>query len=207
MEHWLNVELSSRSLNQGRIPIYKLCDRSKKLRPEGVTMRIVRLGTVGLILAGALATALAAMGGAKSASGETLGLPQDPIVGSWLDTGTFTIDGVPVVALAFASNCAGGVWMTYGNSAPTAAGPSFGAWTKTGRRTYTQHSVGFTFDNNGNQNGYFDVVENVVLSEDGNSYTGSAVINSLDLNGNIIPGQAINVTDTGKRVTTQAFQL
>ena len=98
---------------------------------------------------------LAVMGGAKTASADPR---ENSIVGSWLDTGTFTINGVPVTALAFTSNCAGGVWLTYGNSPPTAAGPSFGAWTKTGGKTYSQHSVGFTFDNSGNQNGYFDVV-------------------------------------------------
>jgi hypothetical protein len=157
---------------------------------------------VGLL--GAVGT-LAVMGGAKTASADPLGECEDPVVGAWLDTGTFTINGVPVTALAFTSNCAGGVWLTYGNSPPTAAGPSFGAWTNTGGRTYRQHSVGFTFDNNGNQNGYFDVVEHIVLSEDCNSYTGSAVINSLDLNSNIIPGQTIDTTNTGKRVTLHRF--
>ena len=154
---------------------------------------------VGLL--GAVGT-LAIMGGAKAAPAETAGVCEDPLVGSWLDTGTFTIQGSTVTALAFASNFTGGIWLTYGNSPPTAAGPSFGAWIKTGERTYRQHSVGFTFDNNGNQNGYFDVMEHVVLSEDGNSYTGSAVINSLDLDGNIIAGQTIDTTNTGKRVTT-----
>src|SRR5215469_3686461 len=110
---------------------------------------------VGLL--GAVGT-LAVMAGAKTASAALPGVREDPVVGAWLDTGTFTLNGVPVTALAFTSNCAGGVWLTYGNSPPTAAGPSFGAWTKTGGKTYSQHSVGFTFDNSGNQNGYFDVV-------------------------------------------------
>jgi hypothetical protein len=149
---------------------------------------------------------LAILGGAKAASADPIGVSEDQLVGSWLDTGTFTIQGAPVTALAFSSNFVGGVWLTYGNSPPTAAGPSFGAWIKTGGRTYRQHSVGFTFDNNGNQNGYFDVVENIVLAEDGNSYSGSAVINSLDLNGNIIAGQTIDTTNTGKRVTADMFQ-
>lgn len=157
---------------------------------------------VGLL--GAVGT-LAIMGGAKAASADPVGVCEDPVVGSWLDTGMFTIQGVPVTALAFVSNCAGGVWLGYGNSPPTAAGPSFGEWTNTGRRNYRQHFVGFTFDSNGNQNGYYDVVEHIVLSEDGNSYTGSAVINSLDLNGNIIAGQTIDTTNTGKRVTTHMF--
>ena len=149
--------------------------------------------------------ALAAVGGAQTASADLLGVSEDSLVGSWLDTGTFTINGSPVTALAFASNCAGGVWLTYGNSPPTAAGPSFGAWMNTGGRTYRQNSIGFTFDASGNQNGYFDVVENIVLSEDGNSYTGSAVIYALDPNGNVIPGQTINTTNTGKRVGTHRF--
>jgi hypothetical protein len=160
------------------------------------------LRRVGLL--GAVGT-LTIVGGAKAASAEPLEACED-IVGSWLDTGKFTINGAPVTALAFTSNCAGGVWLTYGNSPPTAAGPSFGEWTKTGERTYKQHSVGFTFDNNGNQNGYFDVVEEIVLCEDSDSYTGSAVINSLDVNGNIIPGQTIDTTNTGKRVTLNRFE-
>lgn len=143
----------------------------------------------------AAAGTLAILGGAKAASADPIGVSEDPLVGSWLDTGTFTFQGVAVTALAFASNFVGGVWLTYGNSQPTAAGPSFGAWVKTGGRTYRQHSAGFTFDNNGNQNGYFDVTEHIVLSEDGNSYTGSAVINSLDVYGNIIAGQTIDTTN------------
>ncbi len=157
---------------------------------------------VGLL--GAVGT-LAIMGGTKAASADPTGECEDPLVGSWLDTGTFTVQGVTITALAFAGNFAGGIWLTYGNSPPTAAGPSFGAWIKIGERAYRQHSVGFTFDNNGNQNGYFDVMEQIVLSEDGNSYTGSAVINSLDLNGNIIAGQTIDTTNTGRRVDIHAF--
>ena len=175
------------------------CRKTKlELDRRDAVKRVGLLGAVGT---------LAIMGGGKAASADSTEVCEDPLVGSWLDTGTFTIQGVTVTALAFTSNFAAGIWLTYGNSPPTAAGPSFGAWIKTGERTYRQHSVGFTFDNNGNQNGYFDVMEHIALSEDGNSYTGSAVINSLDLNGNIIAGQTIDTTNTGKRVTTQMFHL
>lgn len=167
-----------------------------ELDRRNAVKRVGLLGAVG---------SLAIIGGAKAASADETGVCEDPLVGSWLDMGMFTIQGVTVTALAFTSNFAGGVWLTYGNSPPTAAGPSFGAWIRTEGRTYRQHSVGFTFDNNGNQNGYFDVMEHIELSEDGNSYTGSAVINSLDLNGNIIAGQTIDTTNTGKRVTTDTF--
>ena len=173
------------------------CQKSTlELDRRDVVKRVTLLGAAGT---------LAIMGGTEAASANPTEVGEDPLVGSWLGTGTFTIQGATVTALAFASNFTGGIWMTFGNSPPTAAGPSFGAWIKTGRRTYRQHSVGFTFDNTGNQNGYFDVVEHIVLSEDGNNYTGSAVINSLDLNGNIIAGQTIDTTNTGTRVTTDMF--
>lgn len=62
-----------------------------------------------------------------------------------------------------------------------------GSWEATGPWTYTRNHYGWLFDPTGNNVGYFNEVETDTLSRDGNSYSGTNVINYYDTAGNITP--------------------
>jgi hypothetical protein len=70
--------------------------------------------------------------------------------------------------------------------APTQDNTCYGIWTRTGDRTFRLDHIGLNFENN-QYTGLFKLTATLIVSRDGNSYTGKYVADQEDLDGNNIP--------------------
>jgi hypothetical protein len=69
---------------------------------------------------------------------------------------------------------------------PTQDNTCYGIWTRTGDRTFRLDHIGLNFENN-QYTGLFRLTATLIVSPDGNSYTGKYVADQEDLDGNNIP--------------------
>lgn len=129
----------------------------------------------------------------------------DGIVGFWRITMTskgnnvaplFIPDGA-LIDHAFAQWHSDGTEIMNSNRKPSTGSFCLGVWKKVGRDHYRLNHFALGFDD-GVTLAYNNIREDVVLSNDGDSFSGSFVIAIYDANGN--PGPVIKGDITGKRV-------
>jgi hypothetical protein len=108
------------------------------------------------------------------------------IVGMWLfnlylnDTGSLADSGLEQF-------CAdGNESSTTKGVPPTQDNTCYGIWKRTGERTFRLDHLGLNFENN-QYTGLFKLTATLIVSPDGNTFTGSYIADQEDLNGNNIP--------------------
>ena len=80
---------------------------------------------------------------------------------------------------------------------PAERSTGFGTWEKSGKRTFTSHTMALGFDTNGLLSTNIDGRSDITLSDDGYSYSGISRIKLEDLSGNAV---TICLTLEGARV-------
>lgn len=127
----------------------------------------------------------------------------DGIVGLWRVTLTSkgnTALGIPDGATldhGFAQWHSDGTEIMNSNRQPVTGSFCLGVWKKIGAAKYRLNHFAISFDD-GIHQGYANIREEVVLSQDGGSFSGSFVIANYDLHGN--PGPVITGEITATRV-------
>lgn len=123
--------------------------------------------------------------------------PTHTIVGTWHVT--YTLEGAPFAEAFIQWHSDGTEWENI--NLPVLEGNlCLGSWTKSGANTFTRNHYGWTYDTGGDLTGYFNETETDVLSNDGNSYTGTFDMKSYDLNGNEIAGSEATGTASADRL-------
>jgi hypothetical protein len=119
--------------------------------------------------------------------------------GSWLVT-EITTSGppTPTIQALFTYDSGGGVVETDQlDFNPNALiSPEHGAWKSTGENQFVAHLIDFHFDSKGNPAGTLQEQETNMLSEDGNTYTGSATFQQFDVNGKQIASGSFSIHAT-----------
>lgn len=105
-----------------------------------------------------------------------------------------------VRAPAFSSD---GTFFRSGDTHPVLSG-AHGAWKSVGPNTYEASYVAFTFDAAGKWNGYNRNNLRIVVSADGNEFTGMAKTSNRDLQENVKGTGTVPLE--GKRIQVQPFQ-
>jgi hypothetical protein len=125
------------------------------------------------------------------------------IVGMWSfsfiskGNGELNIPDDAVLDHGFAQWHSDGTEITNSNRKPSTGSFCLGVWKKVGRNHFKLNHFALGFDDTIHQS-YSNIREDVFLSEDGNSFTGSFSIAIYDIQGN--PGPVIKGDVTGKRV-------
>ena len=124
-------------------------------------------GTLGAI--GALA-ALAAPGMAHAEQERS-----ESVVGTWLETVSSTNNSFPSFQ-ALSSYAVGGGWISSASinlSPATLASDAYGAWARTGERSFRWAAHAFAYTPEGNPNGLYTIRESLSLDRTGQTYTGT----------------------------------
>jgi len=82
-----------------------------------------------------------------------------------------------------------------------------GVWTKTGRYTYSLNHFALSFNPDGSFQGVANIRENVTLSADGNSYSGSFSIDQYDTQLNVLAHIIGNISATRITVNTKPADI
>lgn len=90
---------------------------------------------------------------------------------------------------------------------PATANFCLGVWTQTGRRTYSLNHYAMSFNPDGTFLGIANIRENVTLSGDGNSYSGSFSIDQYDTQLNVLAHIVGNIKGTRVTVSTKPTDL
>lgn len=139
---------------------------------------------------------LGLFGHADAASGHrTVQRPE----GSWLVT-EITTSGppTPTIQALFTYDTGGGVVETdqLDFNPKALISPEHGAWKSTGGNQFVAHLIDFHFDSKGNPAGTLQEQETNTLSENGNTYTGSATFQQFDVNGKQITSGSFSIHAT-----------
>jgi hypothetical protein len=130
----------------------------------------------------------------------------EPIVGFWKVT--FTAEGNPgipngtVIDQAYAQWHSDGTEIMNSSRPPVTQNFCLGVWKNTGGLKYKLNHFAIVYDSNSNLIGSANIRENVVLSTDGENFSGSFTIDQFDLSANNvahITGQL-----AGKRITVDS---
>ena len=152
---------------------------------------MLKRGTVLLTL---LITALIVGCAAPGPSSETGGT----LVGAWLVT-VSRPGGVGKNMLTFSSD---GTFFRSGDTHPVLSG-AHGAWKRVGDREFHLTYVAFRFDQGGKWIGSQFVRAHLILSPDGNEFTGKAKVSTRDLQDKEIASS--EVTPVGRRIQVEPF--
>ena len=143
---------------------------------------------IGTIAAIVLAIAVAAGAISASAGNE---LADDSagakLVGSWM----VTVDRGPALPplKSLQSYSDGGTVVEIANGGATVRSPAHGAWTRIGNRTYGSTTVFFRYDAvSGAFIGTLKLRHELEVAPDGQSFSGVAIGELRDANGNLLPG-------------------
>ena len=117
------------------------------------------------------------------------------IVGMW--SFSFIVDG-HTVDHGFAQWHSDGTEITNSNRKPSTGSFCLGVWKKAGPRHYVLNHFALGFDD-GEHLGYNNIREDVIVSPDGQSFSGSVSFSFYDADGN--PAGMVTGEVTGKRVT------
>jgi hypothetical protein len=90
---------------------------------------------------------------------------------------------------------------------PATANFCLGVWTQTGRHTYSLNHYAMSFNPDGTFLGPANIKENVTLSADGNSYSGSFSIDQYDTQLNVLAHIVGNIHATRVTVNTKPTDL
>jgi hypothetical protein len=90
---------------------------------------------------------------------------------------------------------------------PATANFCLGVWAKTGRNTYALNHFALSFNPDGSMQGPANIRENVTLSADGNSYSGSFSIDQYDTHLNLLAHIVGNITATRVTINTKPTDL
>ena len=115
-------------------------------------------------------------------------------------------DGVPV-DMGFAQWHSDNTEILNSSRPPATANFCLGVWTQTGRRTYSLNHYAMSFNPDGTFLGPANIKENVTLSSDGNSYTGSFSIDQYDTQLNLLAHIVGNINATRVTVNTKPTDL
>ncbi len=143
---------------------------------------------IGTIAAIVLATAVAV--GALSASAgnnRASDSASTKIVGSWMQT----VDRGPALPplKSLVSYSGGGTVVEIANGGATVRSPSHGTWKRIGNRAYGSTAVFFRYDPvSGAFIGTLKLRHELELAHDGQSFSGVAIGELRDANGNLLPG-------------------
>jgi hypothetical protein len=118
------------------------------------------------------------------------------IVGMWKFT--FTVDSMPI-DVGYAQWHSDGTEITNSSRDPRTGNFCLGVWAKTGASTYKLNHQALNWDGAGHFVGPATIREEVTVSKDGNSFSGTFTIDLYDTNGNTIAHVAGAVT--AERVT------
>lgn len=118
------------------------------------------------------------------------------IVGMW--SFTFVANGT-VLDAGFSQWHSDGTEITNSSRPPATGNFCMGVWKRIGPSTYTLNHKALNFDNNGNLIGPATIREEVTVSRDGNSYSGTFTIDLYDNAGHTLAHVAGDVT--GERIT------
>ena len=143
---------------------------------------------IGTIAAIALAFAVAVGAISASAGNERAGDSAGPkLVGSWM----VAVDRGPSLPplKSLQSYSRGGTVVEIANGGATVRSPSHGAWKWIGNRTYGSTAVFFRYDPvSGAFIGTLKLRHELTLAQDGQSFSGVAIGELRDANGNLLPG-------------------
>jgi len=123
------------------------------------------------------------------------------IVGLWITT--FLVGQGPAIwDQGFEQWHSDGTELNVDNAVPPTLGNvCVGVYKQTGVRTYKLRHVTWNWDLSGNLTGSFLLLMTVTVDPHGNTFTGSYVSDSFDLNGDIIPAFHAEGSVSGKRIT------
>ena len=143
---------------------------------------------IGMIAAIVLAVAVAAGAISASAGNERTGDAAGPkLVGSWMQT----VDRGPALPplKSLVSYSGGGPAVEISNGGATVRSPSHGTWKRIGNRRYGSTAVFFRYDPvSGAFIGTLKLRHELELAQDGQSFSGVAIGELRDANGNLLPG-------------------
>ena len=118
-------------------------------------------------------------GAASESPAAVTGKPSDP-TGLWFTVVTF--ESAPVYQ-AFEAFTSDGLEILNDNSPTLEGNVCLGTWTATGRNTAKVFHPSWSYDESGNLNGSVVIREQITISADGNSFTGSVTVEAFDLSG------------------------
>lgn len=88
---------------------------------------------------------------------------------------------------------------------PSAGNVCFGVWKASGNRIFKLRHIGWTFDKNGTFDGTARLAATLMISPQGDTFTGSYVADIVDSKGNIVPGSVAKGNVRGSRFTIGSF--
>ena len=123
------------------------------------------------------------------------------IVGLW--NTTFLLGNGPAIwDQGFEQWHSDGTELNVDNAVPPSLGNvCVGVYKQSGPRTYKLRHVTWNWDLSGNLTGTFLLLMTVTVSPNGDTFTGSYVSDSFDLNGQVIPALHAEGVVNGKRIT------
>ena len=120
------------------------------------------------------------------------------VTGLWL---TSVSVGGQVLFQAFESFTGDGLEFLNDNGSPLEGNVCFGTWTEAPKDTVKVYHPSWNYDMTGNLIGTVIIKEQITLDPGGNSFKGTVVVDSYDLNGQI-SGPEFRADLSGKRITT-----
>jgi hypothetical protein len=149
---------------------------------------------IGTSAAIVLAVVVAVGAISASAGNERAGDSAGPkLVGSWM----LTVDRGPSLPplKSLQSYSGGGTVVEIANGGATVRSPSHGAWKRIGSRRYGSTAVFFRYDPvSGAFIGTLKLRHELTLAQDGQSFSGVAIGELRDANGNLLPGSNTRTT-------------
>ena len=158
-----------------------------------------------------LTSKLAALPAAEQAASEQVESRAITAMARPEDTPLFALSGVglwavnvtlsgQVIYQAFESFTIDGLEFLNDNGSPLEGNVCFGAWTASSRNTIKVYHPSWSYDMNGNLIGTVVIKEQISLDPGGNSFKGTVVVDSYDLNGKV-SGPELQAQVSGKRIT------
>ena len=164
-----------------------------------------------LLLRAAPLKAAPATASAQSSQSQQVAPVGAAIVGFWhvkfISKGTGFIPDGTVVDMGFSQWHSDNTEILNSSRPPVIGSFCLGVWTKTGRYTYSLNHFALSFNPDGSFQGVANIHENVALSADGNSYSGSFSIDQYDTQLNLLAHIVGNITATRITVNTKPTDL
>jgi hypothetical protein len=164
--------------------------------------------------AGLLSRSAPLLASAKPAAGQLASKRDDDdvsIVGFWhvkfVSDGSTGIPDGAVVDAGFSQWHADGTEILNSSRPPATSNFCLGVWERTGKSTYKLNHFALSSDLNGHMVGPAEIREDVTLSKDGSSYSGTFTIDQYDTAGNLLVHIQGNVSGTRITVDTKITDI
>jgi hypothetical protein len=125
------------------------------------------------------------------------GTPAGSAVGMWTVDVSF---GGQVIYQAFESFTSDGLEFLNDNGSPLEGNVCFGVWNKQSKNTVKVYHPAWNYDMNGNLIGTVIITEQFTFDPGGNSFKGTVVVDTYDLNGHVAAPE-LQAQMSGKRIT------